>query len=166
MRITQLLFSLVLGALTLGFSGCAVVSNGTKQAVVIRSTPEGATIKINGQAIGVTPVKVSLARQDVYLLEVQKPGFSPLQELILPSSEEYEKRFLRWGVDYDLGAAKSLIPGEINFVLKAPTAEMGVEDKYLQLVSQINRADAMLRTGELDVATHRYLVAEIVKSYQ
>lgn len=166
MRIKSSLLTVFLGLAVIGLSGCAYITNGSTQKVVIRSTPEGAVVKINGKDVGLSPVKVSLSRQDLYRVELEKAGFGNAVELIVPSSEAYSRRFFRWGLDEQLGATKVLVPDEINIELKAPSAELGTQDKYLQLVGQINRADAMLRTGELDAATHRFLVGQIVSSYQ
>lgn len=166
MRIITSLLALTLGTATLALSGCAFYTNGSKQAVVIRSMPEGAEVKVNGTRIGVAPVKVALKREDLFKIDVEKAGFAPQSELIIPSSETYERRFLRWGIDYDLGATKELVPNEISFKLLPAEVEDSTKDKYLQMVGQINRADAMLSTGQLDAATHRYLVGQIIQTYQ
>jgi len=165
MKISSLLITLTLIVATVALSGCASITNGRTQNVVIRSIPEGAVVKINGKEVGMSPVKVSLSRQDLYRVDIAKPGFAPAVELIVPSSEAYARRFFRWGLDEQLGASKVLVPDELNVELKAPTADLGTSDKYLQLVGQINRADAMLRTGELDAATHRFLIGQIVTAY-
>jgi hypothetical protein len=166
MRFKATLHTLVFGLIALSLSGCAFFTKGSTQSVVIRSTPEGAAVKVNGTEIGKTPLKVKLALKDLYRVDVVKPGFADQAALVMPTSEQYEKRIFRWGIDYDLGAALDLVPGEFNIELKPALVEYTTEDKYEQLVAQITRADAMLASGELDAATHRYLVNQIVSFYQ
>ncbi len=166
MRFKATLYTLVLGCIALTLSGCAFITKGSTQSVVIRSAPEGAAVKVNGIEIGHTPLKVKLVLKDLYRVDVVKAGFADQAVLVMPTSEAYEKRIFRWGLDYDLGAALDLIPGEFNIELKPALGEYGLDDKYEQLVGQITRADAMLASGELDSTTHRYLVSQIISFYQ
>jgi hypothetical protein len=162
MRIKLPLFIAFVALASIALSGCALITTTSTQKVVIRTTPEGAVVKINGKEVGLSPIKVRLSREDLYRIDIEKAGFGPAFVLIAPSSEAYSRRFFRWGLDEELGVTKVLAPAEINIELKAPTADKDTEDKYLQFVSQVNQADAMLRSGELDAATHRFLVGQII----
>lgn len=127
--------------------------------------PSGAVAKINGTEVGRTPFRVDLARAEVYRIDLEKPGFSPQSSLLLPSSEEYDRRFLRWGIDYHLGAASDLLPGELMVELKPQLGELTLADRFVEMTAQINRADAMLATGEISAADHKYLVQQITVTY-
>jgi hypothetical protein len=162
MRIKLPLFTFFLGLALTALSGCALVTTTSTQKVVIRTTPEGAVVKINGKEVGLSPIKVRLPREDLYRIDIEKAGFGPAFVLIAPSSEAYSRRFFRWGLDEEFGVTKVLAPAEINIELKAPSADKGTQDEYLRFVSQVNQADAMLRSGELDAATHRFLVGQIL----
>lgn len=146
-------------------SGCAVLTKGRKQTVVVRSTPSGAVAKINGEEVGVTPFKVKLARDEVFRVDLQKNGFASESALLLPSSAAYDERFLRWGLDYDLGATTELIPSELAMELKPALGEFTDADRFAEMSAQIIRADAMLASGELTTADHKYLVSKIVAAY-
>jgi len=165
MKINTYLISLFFGCAALLFSGCAFLSKGSTQAVVIRSTPEGAEVKVNGTIIGKTPLRVPLPRQDLYRIDVAAPGFAPQAALITPTSENYRRRVLQWGIDYDLGAAKDLVPEVLIIELKPALSDYSAEDRYIQMVGQITRADALLASGEINLASHRYLVAQILSFY-
>jgi hypothetical protein len=128
--------------------------------------PSGAVAKINGTEVGRTPFRVDLARAEVYRIDLEKPGFNPQTALLLPSSEEYDQRFLRWGIDYHLGAASDLLPGELMVELKPQLGELTLADRFEEMTAQINRADAMLVTGEISAADHKYLVQRITATYQ
>lgn len=58
--ITVLLFSL---------TGCATILSGTSQKVLIDSTPQGATIIIDGENEGITPSKVKIEKELNDLIE-------------------------------------------------------------------------------------------------
>jgi hypothetical protein len=158
--------ALLLAGLTLATSsGCAFLSKGAKQTVIVRSTPSGATASINGTEVGVTPFQVKLRRDEVFRIDLAKNGFAPESAVILPSSEEYDARLLRWGLDYQLGAATDLVPDELALELKPALGESGGGDPYTEMVAQITRADAMLASGELTAADHKYLVGKIVSTF-
>jgi len=166
MKSSVLFVSALVGLVALSHTGCAVITQGRKQAVVVRSTPEGAATKINGTEIGQTPLKVKLKRDEVFRVDFTKNGFESESALFLPSSSSYDARYLRWGIDYDLGAAKELIPQEMLVELQPALAEAGEGDRYTELAAQITRADALLISGELTKAEHKYLVDKILAAYQ
>lgn len=147
-------------------SGCAVFSKGRTQTVVVRSLPEGATGIINGIEVGKTPFKIELKRSSAYSIELKKAGFENAAAVVLPVANEYEKRFLRWGIDYDLGAMTDLTPGELVLDLKPalpPVAE--AKDRYQEMAYRLLQADALLAAKEISRSDHKYLIAEIVKFY-
>lgn len=147
-------------------SGCAVFTKGRTQYVVVRSVPEGATGIINGIEVGQTPFKIELKRSSAYSIELRKTGFENTAAVVLPVANEYEKRFLRWGIDYDLGAMTDLTPGELVLDLKPalpPVAE--AKDRYQEMSYRLLQADALLASNEISRSDHKYLIAEIVKFY-
>lgn len=148
-----------------GLSGCALVSKGRTQSVVVRSNPEGATAIINGHEVGKTPLRVALKRSSVYEIELRKPGFENAPTVVLPVGNEYSKRFLRWGIDVDLGATTDLVPGELKVDL-IPALPPGTEgDRFLEMTYRVLQADALLAAKEISPADHKYLVGAIVKFY-
>lgn len=165
MKLSTLVASLLVAASAFSLTGCAVFSKGKTQTVVVRSTPSGAVAKINGTEVGRTPFQVELARSEVYRIDFEKPGFSPQSALLMPTSSEYDRRFLRWGIDYHLGAASDLLPGELVVDLKPQLGDVTLADRFEEMTAQINRADAMLSTGEINRADHKYLVEQITATY-
>ena len=150
----------------LSTSGCAVFSKGRTQTVVVRSNPEGATGLINGIEVGKTPFKVALTRTSAYTIELRKADFKNSAVVILPVANEYDKRFFRWGIDYDLGAMTDLTPNDLVVDLKPavpPVADAA--DRFQEMTYRVLQADALLAAKEISPADHKYLVAEIVKFY-
>jgi PEGA domain-containing protein len=61
-------------------SGCAHLFNGTTQGIAVSSAPPGARILVRGQAVGVTPTKITLPRRDSRLvLRFEKDGYQPAE---------------------------------------------------------------------------------------
>ena len=165
MKISSLLPTVLVGFALLNASGCAIAAKGRTQTVTIRSNPPGATALINGQEAGKTPLTVTLKRASAYNIELRKTGFENAPTALLPVANEYAKRFLRWGIDYDMGAMTDLTPGDLVVDLR-PALSSGTEgDRFLAMSYAVLQADALLAAKEISAADHKYLVAEIVKSY-
>jgi len=55
-------------------SGCSLFG-GSSQSFSITSNPMGATVRINGQQVGVTPLQHQVSRRGDLLVEVEKSGY-------------------------------------------------------------------------------------------
>lgn len=158
--------ALLAGCLLFSATGCAVLSKGRTQTVVVRSTPEGATGLINGIEVGKTPFKVKLKRTSAYSIELRKTDFKNSSVVILPVANEYEKSTFRWGVDYDLGAMTDLSPSEVNVTLKPFNAQEATqEERFKEMSYKVLQADALLSAKEITPENHKAMVDEIVKFY-
>jgi hypothetical protein len=120
---------------------------------------------INGEEVGKTPLRVTLKRATSYNIELRKPGFENVSTVMLPVENEYAKRFLRWGIDYDLGAMTDLTPGDLAVDLRPALPPSTEGDRYLAMTYAVLQADALLSANEISAADHKFLVAAIVKSY-
>ncbi|MEW6775722.1 MAG: PEGA domain-containing protein [Bdellovibrionota bacterium] len=58
-------------------TGCATIVNGTKQKVKINSTPDGATVSVDGVDSGTTPATVKMRRKEDHKVVIKKPGYKP-----------------------------------------------------------------------------------------
>lgn len=65
-------------------NGCATMSHGRSQPVIVRSEPPGARILVGGESAGVTPNFVMLGRGGA-LITLEKDGFRPV-EIEVPRS--------------------------------------------------------------------------------
>ena len=157
--------AILAGCVLIFSSGCAVLTKGRTQTVVVRSMPEGATGLINGIEVGKTPFKVALNRSAPYTIELRKPGFENAPFVVLPVANEYEKRFLRWGIDYDLGAMSDLTPSAMVVELKPALPAPSEGDRFQEMTYRVLQADALLSANEISKSDHKYLVAQIIKSY-
>lgn len=70
---------LIIGSI-LVFTSCATVFTGTKQNVMIKSNPEGATIEVDGFERGVTPMPVKLRKGfRGQTITLRKEGYVPFE---------------------------------------------------------------------------------------
>jgi len=73
---TSLLFGLLLAALVT--SGCATVTRGTKDTLVVESEPSGATVTLSNGMSGKTPTSFKLPRKDALVVTIAKEGYETL----------------------------------------------------------------------------------------
>tara|TARA_R110002096_G_scaffold408075_1_gene606972 strand:- start:83716 stop:84111 length:396 start_codon:yes stop_codon:yes gene_type:complete len=66
---------LMLSALLL--ASCATLFNDDSRSVMVTSSPSGAEITINGNAHGVTPMKISVNDHERLSVTIRKAGFHP-----------------------------------------------------------------------------------------
>ncbi|MDP4610261.1 MAG: PEGA domain-containing protein [Opitutales bacterium] len=103
---------------SLFFTGCASLDRGVSQKVSIDSSPPGATVFINGEEYGVTPLEVKLARKLNHEIRMEKTGFQPVLEYIAPASNSQSRDLIRVGIFEDLGYYVDLEPRALNVTLK------------------------------------------------
>lgn len=60
------------------FSGCASVTRGTKDTLVIESDPAGATVRLSTGQTGKTPTSFQLPRKHGFDVYIEKEGYEPL----------------------------------------------------------------------------------------
>jgi hypothetical protein len=64
-------------ALSLAASGCASLTGTRTEPYMIYSTPQGATVMVNGVPIGTTPVTVMVDKQRAPQVALSMPGYPP-----------------------------------------------------------------------------------------
>ncbi len=105
-------------------SSCATIINGTRQKIVVTSTPAGAVVT-DGVNCWITPTEVILKRRDEHRLFIWKPGYnvacvqlkhsvSPviIGNMLLPGG------FLGVAIDLADGAEFNLVPERIDVTLQ------------------------------------------------
>jgi PEGA domain len=69
--------ALISGSLTLGNVGCATIFTGGRpdQKVEFKSIPQGATVYVDGEEVGQTPLKLPLARDMNHKVRIELAGY-------------------------------------------------------------------------------------------
>jgi uncharacterized protein YceK len=56
-------------------SGCATIFSGSNTGMRMESSPDGASVWVNGANAGTTPCKIELKKNQEYSIEVRKEGY-------------------------------------------------------------------------------------------
>lgn len=137
---TGLLASVALGTLLLTSAGCATLTRGRMQTVVVSSEPSGAVVSVDGVDRGTTPAVVSLRRKEPHTLEVGANGYVRETQRLLPHADYalvavnlflFHPAVAAIGVGVDLltGAHNTLSPKAVSFrMVVSDTAAAGRGD--------------------------------------
>jgi hypothetical protein len=79
-RKTPFLFLLVTLISILAIPGCAVITRKSTQRIPVTSSPVGATVSVNGKALGATPLEIMLpSRTKNQVIRIEFPGYNPAE---------------------------------------------------------------------------------------
>ncbi len=118
--------TLVVAMFVAGMAGCATIVHGTTQQVRVETTPAGAKASVGSQTI-ITPGELTLPREYSYIVNLEKPGYTPTYAHINQATSNYVwgdlllGGFMGAAVDYSDGAAYELAPAIVSATL-APSA--------------------------------------------
>ena len=116
--------------LSLFLSSCCSIIHGSKQDIDISSAPAGATVKVDGQNRGITPVLLQLEREKDHIIVIEKEGHQPQTTEVNKSVSGWVWGNLVFGgiiglvVDYCTGAIWTLDPEKVNSAL--PQAQASI----------------------------------------
>jgi PBP1b-binding outer membrane lipoprotein LpoB len=119
-RIQTLSLTLLIG---LFLASCSIIVNGTTQKVNVSSDPSGATVKVNTQNMGKTPVVLNLRRATNHTLEISLDGFETKEIMLTKNiTGAFWGNFLSWGIiglaiDASTGAMYKLTPEQLSVEL-------------------------------------------------
>jgi hypothetical protein len=145
-----ILFSLIV------LSGCTTVTRGTKEKLIIQSTPTGADVYLSTGEHGVTPTSFEVYRTSQLDVRIQKVGYKPTTVQVKPersvgaTAASLAPALVSLGVtaivDNVNGSTLSLKPNPINITL----IEASEEEKQKQL-TEIATAKESLAKRENEV---------------
>ncbi|MBE9469136.1 MAG: PEGA domain-containing protein [Bacteroidetes bacterium] len=124
MKYTKFFFRTSFLSLIIIMTSCATIMTGSKQDIIIKSSPSGAVVKIDNNNIGITPITTRLSRKfKTQLVKIELDGFKPYEVNI---TREFNAWFIGnifiggiIGIIIDAadGAMYKLTPTQINAVL-------------------------------------------------
>lgn len=160
----------VLGVAATAFisEGCATITRGTTDTLVVESDPAGANVRLSNGMTGKTPTSFKLPRKESLTVEIDKPGFEPLSVRITPQISGKGAAGMAGNivfgglvgvvVDPLTGAMNDLRPNpvQVKLVPLAPTPESSkpVAEKP-NLKARLEELDAALKAGLISEAEHR-----------
>ena len=157
---------LLAGTSVIFLAGCALATKGRHQAVTIASAPAGATVLVDGHEVGVTPLVTRLPRSASHRVELRKPGFAPGSVLVRAQPNEFAHRWIRFGLDVDLGATNDLAPAALRVdLVPEPLAATTYGDTFERMSYAVLAADTLQESGSISATDHRYMIEKIIARY-
>lgn len=104
-------------------AACATIMQGTSQEVSVASTPTGARVLVDGNAVGTTPYVANLRRKDKHVIRVELEGYQPYEIALSRATSGWVWGNLVFGgipglaIDAISGGLYKLKPEEINATL-------------------------------------------------
>lgn len=152
---------------TLYFTGCEHMRTGVPQEVVILSFPTEASVYINGEATGITPMVIGLPRKVSHEIRLEKFGYNPAVKYFTPVPNEKADNFVRFGLSEDLGYYVDLEPGEMRTEMRSDLVPTSFgADPFEKMAIQALRADARLEAGELTPLEHKFIIEQIIEFFE
>jgi len=154
-----------LGALL--FAGCTSMQRGVPQKVTILSFPTEASVYINGEAAGITPMEIALARKVTHEIRLEKSGYNKAVKYFAPVPNDKAANFIRFGLKEDLGYYVDLEPGTMKTALKSglvPTSTGA--DPFERMAQQALAADRQLEAGDISPLEHKFIIEQIIEFFE
>ena len=161
------LISSALTACLLIVAGCASFDKGVPQEVVVLSFPTHASLYVNGDAVGITPMKLSLPRKTTHEIRLEKEGYNPAVKYITPVPNEKGTALIRFGLMEDLGYYYDLSPRTMRSKMQSglvPTSTGA--DPFEKMAQQALEADRQLEAGEITPVEHKYIIEQIIAFFE
>jgi PEGA domain len=115
------IFAISIAASFLLLTGCATIFKGSDQVLTFTSEPDGATVRIDGKPVGVTPLSTKVKKNSADSVLVEKEGY---RTETMPLDKKYDGIALLnifWDLsttDLITGAAYEYQPSTYHFKMK------------------------------------------------
>jgi len=142
------------GVLALG--ACATIIHGGKQDVAISSSPTSATVTIDNQSRGSTPMVASLTRKERHLVRIELPGYQPFETTLTRGVSGWVWGNIVFGgliglaVDAIGGGMYKLTPQQLSAQLTSGSAQVVPTDNGLYMVVVLKPEAGWQRIGQLE----------------
>tara|TARA_B100001093_G_C26241731_1_gene764695 strand:- start:72 stop:584 length:513 start_codon:yes stop_codon:yes gene_type:complete len=147
--------------------GCASFERGVPQKVTILSFPTEASVYVNGDAVGITPMQMSLPRKVVHEIRLEKHGFNAAVKYFAPVPNDDAHNFIRFGLKEDFGYYVDLEPSTMKTELKSELVPTSTgADPFERMAQQALEADRRLEAGEITPLEHKYIIEQIIEFFE
>jgi len=136
---------------------CGTIMNGTRQEIRFTSSPRGATVIINGDEIGETPLYYDLKRNNSYNVTIELEGHRPYDTVI-------SRRISGWAlgnivffllpglaVDAISGGLYALSPEDIHARMRNEEASVIDTDEMLYITVVLKPEPHWKKIGQLEL---------------
>jgi len=148
-------------------TGCATFTKGPNQEVEITSAPRGATVVINGEPAGVTPLRANLSRREAHEVSIERAGYVSEQVFLRTVPNEAAEAFIRFGIDEQIGAHNDLTPSTVHVELDPIILPERVgANPVSELAAKVIEVDELLYSRQIDADEHRYILGRLLDFYR
>jgi hypothetical protein len=166
-RLFSILFLGLASSFSLFFAGCASFERGVPQEVTIVSFPTEASVYIDGEARGITPMQIALPRKVTHEIRLEKVGYNAAVKYFAPVPNEKADNFIRFGLSEDLGYYVDLEPGTMKTKMKSDLVPSSTgADPFERMAVQALAADQRLEAGEISPLEHKYIIEQIIEFFE
>ena len=134
---------------------CGTIMQGTTQQVGISSNPSNASVTINGQNHGNTPMIIELKRKDSHMVRIQLDGYQPYETNLTRSTSGWVWGNIVFGgliglvVDASAGGMYKLTPEQIDSELRSSQVEALSNDDGLYIAVVLEADPSWEKIGSL-----------------
>jgi len=167
MYLMKSIFLLPASVLLVFLAGCASMEKGAPQEVTILSFPAEASVYINGEPAGITPLQTELPRKVVHEIRLEKEGYNPAVKYITPQPNEKADNFVRFGLSEDLGYYVDLTPAKLKAKMQSELVPTSTgADPFEKMAQMALAADQKLENGEITALEHKYIIEQIIEYFE
>jgi hypothetical protein len=153
----RLTMGLAVILVTLFIQSCGTIIHGTTQQIGISSNPSNASVTINGQQFGNTPMIIHLGRKDSHLVRIQLDGYHAYETTLTRSVSGWVWGNIVFGgliglvIDASTGGMYKLTPDQITAEMRVRSnmASAGQDGLFLAVVLEADpsweKIDALAR---------------------
>ncbi|MFU8861632.1 MAG: PEGA domain-containing protein [Cyclonatronaceae bacterium] len=137
---------------------CGTIIQGTTQQVGISSSPSNATVTINGQSKGNTPMLVDLKRKDSHMVRIELDGFEPYETTLTRQVSGWVWGNIVFGgliglvVDASSGGMYKLTPDQIEAEMRNKVAHYTESDEGMYISIVLKADPAWEQIGSMTVS--------------
>lgn len=135
---------------------CGTIMQGTTQQVGISSNPSNASVTINGQNHGNTPMIIDLKRKDSHMVRIELDGYQPYESNLTRSTSGWVWGNIVFGgliglvVDASAGGMYKLTPEQIDSELRSSHTEAFTNDEGLFIAVVLEADPSWEKVGSLE----------------
>ncbi|MCF7983496.1 MAG: SHOCT domain-containing protein [Thiohalocapsa sp.] len=152
-------------------SGCATITRGTNDTLVVETDPPGAEVKLSNGMVGETPATFKLPRKESVIVKLRKADYEPVEVNVRPQisgggGAGMAGNLLFGGVvgaavDAGSGAMNDLRPNPVSVRLRRLDGRHGAGDMDAA-EARLERLKAMRRKGVISESEYRQGRAEVL----
>jgi hypothetical protein len=130
--------SILLVGVTLLIQGCATITRGTTEVLVVETTPSGADVNLSNGLRCTTPCALEVKRKSNLVIDITKPGYESARLNVLSeiagagaagmAGNVVLGGLIGAGVDAATGATKRLVPNPVKVTLNPVSASSAAKE--------------------------------------